>query len=658
MVLPGISGCLAAAGVALALIVAPALSRADPLAGPGSLEILSAEGIPVSAGAAAGYVPDHVCAECHADKAESFAEMGMARSFQRPSKDTVVEDFSALPYFHEPSGRYYQMELRGEDYVFTRYAMAADGSVIDRFTVTVDWILGSGNHSRIYIYRTPDGALFQLPLSWYSQEGEWAMAPGFEFAQHSGVLRAVSKRCMACHNGHADYPEGSGMLGVPLSYPEDLPEGIGCQRCHGPGAEHVAAALGGESGLADLRLAIVNPGKLPRERLYSICYGCHMQPTVTLNSQPRLGRGHFSFRPGEQVTDFIADIDIVDPEIPAAERFEINHHPYRLEQSECFIASEGRLGCLTCHDPHVKVKPEERAAHYRKACLSCHETDAEGLPDIAATEARHPPISRSDDCTACHMPDRRTQDVVEVTMTDHKISREPPPREELLRPLQSERVNVAEVLLPDPEGNIPEAEALILKLVSILDYTKDRAAYASDDLETVLVRSGIRHYEPWLVLMQSYNQQRRLNKSRRIAGHVLSLAPDNPGVITSTAFALFLTGERERAIEMLRDLLRDRPGTVGARFNLARFMAIQGRHAEALNLAQSVTRLRPNHWQAWDLIARLATIAGDDTRAIEAHVTALEIRPRSGRIRATMVEALRAAGRHDEAARHADRLPD
>src|SRR5256885_5435114 len=44
----------------------------------------------------------------------------------------------------------------------------------------VDWILGSGHHARTYIYRQPDGELYQLPLAWYAQTKSWGMAPGYE----------------------------------------------------------------------------------------------------------------------------------------------------------------------------------------------------------------------------------------------------------------------------------------------------------------------------------------------------------------------------------------------------------------------------------------------------------------------------------------------
>jgi len=64
------------------------------------------------------------------------------------------------------------------------------------------------------------------------------------------------------------------------------------------------------------------------------------------------------------------------------------------------------MTCITCHDPHQT----QTASHYIDVCKSCH-TDAH-----RATE----------NCLDCHMWKRRTDDVPNVTMTDHYIQRKRP----------------------------------------------------------------------------------------------------------------------------------------------------------------------------------------------------------------------------------------
>src|SRR5262249_47674857 len=100
-------------------------------------------------------------------------------------------------------------------------------------------------------------------------------------------------------------------------------------------------------------------------------------------------------------------------------------------RSACFVKSEGRLGCTTCHNPHDVPRGAEAAAHYTSVCRQCHSAAFDQL----AAAGRH---TKSADCLGCHMPKRRTDDAVHVVMTDHYIQRRRPARD-LLRPI-AERV--------------------------------------------------------------------------------------------------------------------------------------------------------------------------------------------------------------------------
>ncbi|MBW3549201.1 MAG: hypothetical protein KY452_13855, partial [Actinobacteria bacterium] len=83
-------------------------------------------------------------------------------------------------------------------------ALVVAGGLVEQ---PVDWVLGSGHTSRTYLYATPGGELYQLPLAWYSQDGgHWAMAPGFDRPDHVGLLRPVRRECMFCHNAYPDVP--------------------------------------------------------------------------------------------------------------------------------------------------------------------------------------------------------------------------------------------------------------------------------------------------------------------------------------------------------------------------------------------------------------------------------------------------------------------
>ena len=613
-------------------------------------------GLRETAGAVAGYVADSACAECHDDKAETYAEMGMARSFYRATGARLIEDFATLPFLHEPSQRYYEM-WRDEDevYHFRRYRLAPDGSQIDVFERRVDWVLGSGNHVRTYLYQTADGALFEIPLAWYSQEGKWEMNPGFEAANHMGVQRQVRRRCMACHNALPEVAAGSDREGWPDIYPTDMAEGLGCQRCHGPGAAHVRSAIAGQENTELLKALIVNPGKLPRDRLYSICYGCHMQPTVAVNAPLRSGRGIYSFRPGELIGDYLTHIEIEDAGHAQPDRFEINHHPYRLEQSACFTESQGKLGCLNCHDPHVKIKPAERAAHYRQACLQCHSLDASGQPDMVT--GQHPAISRAEDCTTCHMPERRTQDVIHVTMTDHKISRDPGDLGALTAAMRKTPADVRGVSLLRP-AELSGDEATIQNVLAIFSNTGRRADYANAALDRVLQATDWPHPEPWLELALSHLALDQNEKAEFAARKVLTRAPDNPHGREALALALFRQGEAEQGLALLSELLADHPDLVAPRFNLAALLAATGDRDGALAAASRVLELQSIHWPAQRLIGDIEAALGNEEAAIEAYLGALSNEPRAPRVRNALVNLLEARGETEKAARHRPAPPE
>lgn len=389
----------------------------------------------------AGYVPDEACITCHSDIWKTYQHVGMAQSFYKPpaEDDAVrnIEDFSSLPFHHTLSNRYYTMERRDGVLHQVQYQMDLEGRQINAISQRVDYVIGSGSNVRTYLYRNAAGEMYQLPLAWYSRTNSWGMNPGYDVPTHHGFSRQVTRDCLFCHNAYPDSAIGADMVGQPQVFPEILPEGIGCQRCHGPGAEHVR--LANDLNVSDeavrgsmLRLADFTP-----QQKDDLCYQCHLQPSVSFNSlQGRLGRGMFSYRPGEPLDSFVFHIDLASREM--GDRFEINHHAYRMMQSPCRMDDGRALSCLTCHDPHVKVGPEEKIGHYRAACLQCHAMEDCG-PAIAERAAHS---EEAVDCVTCHMPRRRPHDVIQATMTDHKIVKIAEPAEKRLAILKEFEVAV------------------------------------------------------------------------------------------------------------------------------------------------------------------------------------------------------------------------
>ncbi len=355
-----------------------------------------------------GYVDSKICSTCHRDIAANYARTGMARSFFIPASTNTLEDYRKTPeYYHALSDSHYAMSVRNGQYFQRRWQLDANSKEINAEELKIDYIMGSGNHARSYLHRTERGMLIELPLGWYPDKGgEWGMVPGSDTA-HPQTRRFVSYKCMFCHNGYPDIPAANKAPGSEPVFLGELPQGIDCQRCHGPGGEHVRTAG---------RASIVNPAKLSPERRMEVCAQCHLETTsgrIPAILQ-RFDRGTFSYVPGQPFADFAISFDHA-PGTGHESKFEAVSSVYRLRQSRCFLESAGKLECATCHDPHRIPRGEEAVRHYSSVCLQCHS--ATHPAGVTATAA---------DCITCHMPRRRVDDAPHVIMTDHLIQRHAP----------------------------------------------------------------------------------------------------------------------------------------------------------------------------------------------------------------------------------------
>lgn len=126
-----------------------------------------------------------------------------------------------------------------------RHQIDRNGQVVNELEQQVHFVIGSGNHARTFLYRSDNGEITELPLSWYALEGKWGISPGYDKPRHFDFTRQIDHGCMFCHNSYPNIEPDAARYGKVTSFPADLPQGIGCQRCHGPAGRHAALAATG-----------------------------------------------------------------------------------------------------------------------------------------------------------------------------------------------------------------------------------------------------------------------------------------------------------------------------------------------------------------------------------------------------------------------------
>ena len=596
---------------------------------------LQALGLQPTMGAAAGYLDDRACAQCHRQLFDSYQAVGMSQSLRKPGNARPMEDFGK-PFFHAASQRYFAIRKDDDGLTFERYQLDAQGSRINQFEVPIAWVLGSGNRARSYLYQTDWGELYQLPLGWYSEDGKWEMSPGFEFSDHPGIHRRVQRECMFCHNAFPEVVSDSDDFLRPDQFPSHLPEGTGCQRCHGPGAEHVRAVLRGES-IEDIHSNITNPAKLQPEERDSVCFQCHMLPSVAVAGARRFDRDLYSFRPGERISEYLVHVNVVEQGVEDIDRFEINHHGYRLWSSACYQKSDGRLGCISCHDPHRKPDSKAFRRDVATVCAECHETPEHAVENNGGRT-----------CADCHMPTRRTRDVVHVTMTDHRIARGPFDFDALVAPMRKTPPVISGIDILNDTLSLEPGERIAYRTVPALraGVSIDTAAQA---LDTVMEQSLLP--VPGYERINAALTQRDFQRAATLSGDLLVEHEDEPLLWTALGVAqlgLGMVKQAEISLSRSSELL----STPESEYNLGLSLHAQGKSAKALEAFMRAIEMRPVMTNAWKYRALAEEALGNLEAARNSWQRALELSPSRVDLYRGMVMALKALAEDAEANRY------
>ena len=242
-------------------------------------------------------------------------------------------------------------------------------------------VIGSGRKGQSYLY-WDEGRLFQLPISYYTPLDSWCNSPGYP-SMIPDFSKQVHGECMECHGTNARLVQRDD--GATIFDSASIVYGIDCERCHGPGAAHVAWHETHPGELAGKY--ILNARHLSRQQRLDACALCHSGFRNEILPS-------FSFAVGDTLDNYsTAAYDTAD-----VATLDVHGNQYGLlTASRCFRES-GQLDCSSCHDPHADEHGKMEV--YSRRCMSCHN----GTTGRSCTDARVIKMRLTTNCIDCHMP--------------------------------------------------------------------------------------------------------------------------------------------------------------------------------------------------------------------------------------------------------------
>ena len=302
------------------------------------------------------FVGHQKCAECHFEITEKHLQTGHAHTFRMTAESEIAELLCGKTLdVSEPYEPYH--------YTCDQLGLAVEVKEFPGRLFPIQFALGSAEHATTFFTLMPDAQGktrgIEHRMTYYSSDGEFDVTLGQQnltpqrSAEYFGRVfdAETTQRCIACHTTTARLVNGQ---------VENLRPGVHCEKCHGPGSQHVAAA---ESDLVPLAKSLIEYDWSHRDEIM-MCGRCHRVPD-----------------------------EIDEDRLKRYPRSLVRFQPVGLLKSRCFTESGGQLSCSTCHPPHQSAgtaTPAEQIA----SCLNCHSN----------AEQTHCPVSPQTDCIRCHLP--------------------------------------------------------------------------------------------------------------------------------------------------------------------------------------------------------------------------------------------------------------
>jgi predicted CXXCH cytochrome family protein len=196
---------------------------------------------------------------------------------------------------------------------------------------------------------------------------------------------------------------------------------VGCERCHGPGGDHIASPSRGN---------IVNPARLDTVAAVDTCIQCHSQGQPL--QKPINGTYYdwpVGYESGKNLRDFWQLEEHKFGETNFTHFADGTAHKNRMQGND-FVQSamySHGITCFSCHDVHGTDNNAQLLKPASVMCLQCHGPSSPNGPHASTIEAHthHAAGTAGNECVNCHMPKIETQ-LADVNVRAHTFKFIPP----------------------------------------------------------------------------------------------------------------------------------------------------------------------------------------------------------------------------------------
>jgi predicted CXXCH cytochrome family protein len=326
-----------------------------------------------TAAASAHYTGSQACQKCHSEIYDRWKKTPMANVVRDPREhpDAIIPDLSTnkvAPFTKEQVAFVY-----GSKWKQRYFTKIGD----DYFPLPVQWDIGNKKWLKYHVADT--GA-------------DWWTA----FYPSDNMQRPTGPTCDGCHSVNYDI------------HTKQVAEwNVGCERCHGPGSEHVSHRTRGD---------ILNPSQLDDVASNDTCIQCHSQgQPLTKQIEGKAYDWPVGYHVGLHLADYWKLEDHTLGQTTFTHFADGTAHKNRMQGND-FVQSvmyKHGVTCASCHDVHGTENYAQLRKPADKICLDCHGPTSPNGPHTASLEehTHHKDGSPGSQCVSCHMPKIETQGV-------------------------------------------------------------------------------------------------------------------------------------------------------------------------------------------------------------------------------------------------------